>query len=168
MDRAAFEIFSAVVDLPPSEREAALLARCGDDAELLETLRELLEIDASGEADQIDEMVTSVVSTARQKVLAVEPGQKVGNYRVGRLLGTGGTAEVYFAAHRTLGTRHALKVLHHTSPELRERLLEEGRLQASLSHPGIVRVTDAVPVTGGTGLIMDCLLYTSPSPRDDR
>ena len=38
-------------------------------------------------------------------------GQQLGNYRVIRLLGEGGFAEVYLGVHVYLGTRAALKVM---------------------------------------------------------
>jgi len=78
-----------------------------------------------------------------------------GRYVVEGTLGSGGMADVWAVRHVHLGTSHALKVLHQTSPELRERLVEEGRLQARLTHPCIVRVTDVVVLLGGLGLIMD-------------
>ena len=39
-------------------------------------------------------------------------GQQLGNYRLTRLLGQGGFAEVYLGEHVFLGTTIAIKVLH--------------------------------------------------------
>jgi predicted ATPase/serine/threonine protein kinase len=86
-----------------------------------------------------------------------------GRYRVEGPLGSGGMATVWRVRHIALGTAHALKVLHNTAPEIRERLLEEGRIQARLQHPNIVRVTDVVALPGGVGLVMD--LVEGPSLR---
>ena len=49
---------------------------------------------------------------------------------------------VYEARHRTLGTRHAVKLLQVPDPVLRARLLREGRLQARLVHRNIVPVEE--------------------------
>ena|GEM_PF-1970195 len=79
-------------------------------------------------------------------------------YRVERWLARGGFAEVYVVVHVLLETTHALKVLRSATPTLRARLVDEGRIQARLRHPHIVRVTDVVDLVdhgGGLGLVMD-------------
>lgn len=48
-----------------------------------------------------------------------------------------------------------MKVLHAGGAVQRERLLREGRLQATLRHPGIVAVTDVVPLDAGLALVME-------------
>ena len=70
-------------------------------------------------------------------------GQRLGNYRLIRLLGTGGMASVYLAEHVHLGTQAAIKVLssHLQSNDL-ERFLAEARIIAHLEHPHIVRVLE--------------------------
>jgi predicted ATPase len=88
-----------------------------------------------------------------------------GRYEVERALGSGGMAEVWRVRHLELGSAHALKLLHRVgSPDLRRRLLEEGRAQAQLSHPNIVRVTDVVQLQGSLALVME--LVEGPSLRD--
>ena len=76
-------------------------------------------------------------------------------------LGQGGMADVYRARHLHLKTEHALKILHVARPDIRRRLLDEGRLQARLRHPNIVRVTDVILVGEAPGLVMD--LVEGPS-----
>ena len=62
-------------------------------------------------------------------------------YRIERVLGVGGMATVYLAAHRN-GSRVAIKILH---PELavqehhRERFVREAYVANSVEHPGSVR-----------------------------
>ncbi len=70
-------------------------------------------------------------------------GQQLGNYRLTRLLGTGGFAEVYLGEHVHLGTEAAIKVLH-TRLELEdaEAFRIEARTIARLKHAHIVRVLD--------------------------
>lgn len=86
----------------------------------------------------------------------MQPGQLIDQrYELLTLLGQGGQALVYRVRHRTLGTVHALKIVQHTSSSVRARLLEEGRVQASLRHPNVVNVTDVVEVDGQPGLIME-------------
>ncbi|TNE87569.1 MAG: serine/threonine protein kinase [Deltaproteobacteria bacterium] len=82
-------------------------------------------------------------------------GQIIDRYEVLRPLGEGGMAAVYLVRHTTLDSRHALKVLTLDRPGLRERLLQEGRMQAALEHDCAVTVTDVVDVDGAPGLIME-------------
>lgn len=92
--------------------------------------------------------------------MALNPGDIVGGYEVIGPLGTGGMATVYQARHTVLGSDHALKVLRQdlvAQVALRNRFLDEGRVQAQLRHPGIVRVTGIVSEPGVAGLVMDLL-----------
>src|SRR5436305_12006206 len=70
-------------------------------------------------------------------------GQQLGNYRLVRLLGQGGFAQVYLGEHLHLGTQAAIKVLHLTleSDDV-EHFRTEARTIARLMHPHIVRVLD--------------------------
>ena len=83
------------------------------------------------------------------------PGTEVDRYVVEGELGTGGVATVYRVRHVALQTVHALKVVHSASPTMRDRLLEEGRLQARLRHPNVVAVTDVLSVGGYPALLAD-------------
>jgi len=85
----------------------------------------------------------------------LRPGSRVDRYRVELPLGEGGMATVYRVRHESLGTVHALKVLHINSPAIRERLLAEGRAQALLSHNNVVAVTDILEVDGAPALLME-------------
>jgi tRNA A-37 threonylcarbamoyl transferase component Bud32 len=62
-----------------------------------------------------------------------------------RVIGHGGMGSVYEVRHTTLEIRRALKTLHpHLAddPEIVRRFLREGRNEARLEHPNIVRVYD--------------------------
>ena len=71
-------------------------------------------------------------------------------YRIERLLGRGGFAEVYLATHLELDVPRALKVLRKDAPGLGSRDLEdfnkrfqlEAQLGAMFDHPNLVRVYD--------------------------
>jgi eukaryotic-like serine/threonine-protein kinase len=86
----------------------------------------------------------------------VETGRIIdGRYEVERTLASGGMATVHVVRHLSLDSKHALKILHIPSPDIRERLLLEGRLQARLRHPNIVAVTDTLTIDGAPGLILE-------------
>jgi len=90
--------------------------------------------------------------------MSLQPGQPVDRFIVERELGEGGMATVYLVEHNLLGSRHALKVLDSellVNPRIRERFLAEGRIQAQLQHPNIVRVTDIVAADGLAALVME-------------
>ncbi len=70
-------------------------------------------------------------------------GQQLGNYRLIRLLGRGGSAHVYLGEHIYLKTQVAIKVLQERI-ETRdvESFLKEAQMVAALKHPHILRVLD--------------------------
>src|SRR2546423_1118336 len=71
-------------------------------------------------------------------------GQKTGNYRLMRLLGRGGFAEVYLAEHTYLDSFAAIKLLYVrvAQKDIATQFQQEGRMLAKLLHPHIVRVLD--------------------------
>ncbi len=91
----------------------------------------------------------------------LESGTVIDRYTIEGRLGNGGMAVVYRARHNQLGTLHAIKVLLMPAQAVRERLLQEGRVQATLRHPNIVTVTDVIEVGGSPGLVME--LVEGPS-----
>jgi WD40 repeat protein len=76
-------------------------------------------------------------------IVADRVGQQLGNYRLVRLLGQGGFAEVYLGEHIYLDTQAAIKVLHaQLAAEDEEQFRAEARTVAGLIHPHIVRILD--------------------------
>ncbi|MFT5200458.1 MAG: serine/threonine protein kinase, partial [Planctomycetota bacterium] len=85
-------------------------------------------------------------------------GSRLGQYRIVRLLGRGGMGEVYLAEHVILTTRHAVKLLpaeRSNNADFLARFHDEARVMARMSHPGIVRVTNADASEGRHFLVMD-------------
>ena len=75
--------------------------------------------------------------------MAGRVGQHLGNYRLLRLLGQGGFADVYLGEHLHLNTQAAIKVLHtHLTSHDIEPFRREARTIARLVHPHIVRILD--------------------------
>ncbi len=68
----------------------------------------------------------------------------VDRYVVEELIGEGGVAMVYKVTHLHLRSTHAMKVLSIRDPRMKARLIDEGRTQASLKHPNVLAVTDAL------------------------
>jgi len=66
-------------------------------------------------------------------------------YEIGDVIGEGGMGVVYSARHRALGKRFALKALRKDlarDHEIAARFMQEARTAASISHPGLVEITD--------------------------
>ena len=84
-------------------------------------------------------------------------GQQLGNYRLLRLLGKGGFAEVYLGEHIYLTTQAAIKVLlaNLGSQTDVEGFRREAETIAKLTHPHIVRVLDFDVEQGVPFLIME-------------
>src|SRR5437868_12309779 len=92
----------------------------------------------------------------RAPTMSDRTGQQLGNYRLIRLLGQGGFAEVYLSEHIHLGTPAAIKLLHtQLAGENIDVFRKEARTIAGLVHPHIVRVLE-FGVEGETPfLVMD-------------
>src|SRR5437762_6615088 len=70
-------------------------------------------------------------------------GQQFGNYRLIRLLGTGGYAEVYLGEHIHLKRQAAIKVLHTLlKDEQKANFLIEAQRLVDLAHSSIIQVFD--------------------------
>src|SRR5205085_8155041 len=83
-------------------------------------------------------------------------GQQCGNYRLVRLLGQGGYAEVYLSQHLRLNQQAAIKVLHaHLTESEAEHFQQEAQTISTLVHPSIIRVFDYDVQGGVPFLVMD-------------
>ena len=115
------------------------------------------------------------------------PGRLVaGRYRLQSQIGGGGMGAVWLAQDERLGRTVAVKqvltaagVSPEEADQQRQRAMREGRIAARLSHPHAISVYDValehdqpwlvmeyLPSRSLAAVLSDCLLYTSPSPRD--
>lgn len=83
-------------------------------------------------------------------------GHQFGNYRLLKLLGDGGFAEVYLGEHIHLGTHAAIKVLTTKLAEDEiEQFRNEARTMIDLKHPNVMRVHDFGFVDRVPFIVMD-------------
>jgi serine/threonine protein kinase/formylglycine-generating enzyme required for sulfatase activity len=136
------DLVSRALDLPDDQREAFLVAECGDDTELLDEARSWLEASESADTG----FLSPPESTRETPALGESaPGQTLvlGDYEVLEQIGEGGMARVYRGRSRRTGEAAAIKVISAHSG-LSERHLErfhrESLNQGRLNHPGIVPV----------------------------
>ena len=102
--------------------------------------------------------------------MTFEPGQKIGAYRIIRLLGQGGMGAVYEVEHEQLGVRYALKAFTLESGHvdiLKNKFLTEGKVLARLHDPHLVRVFDLNfdEATGIPYFVMELVLSEGGRPR---
>jgi serine/threonine protein kinase len=126
-------LFDAVVERPAQEREA-LVRASNEPADIQdEVLALLASNDTAGD----------FLSAPAPPTEPAAPGSTIGPYRINSTLGQGGMGIVYSAVDTRLHRVVALKLL---SPAIaaddrqRERLKQEARAAAALSHPGIATV----------------------------
>jgi serine/threonine protein kinase/tetratricopeptide (TPR) repeat protein len=134
-------IFHGALERPPDERERYVDEKCGADADLRESVLALLEHHASAEL-----------------MFAPEPDEsgdaghldRVGPYRIIRVLGQGGMGTVYLAQQDSpISRQAALKVIRPgmDSAQVLARFQAERQALELLDHPSIAKVLDA----GSTG-----------------
>ena len=102
--------------------------------------------------------------------MTFEPGQKIGSYRIIRLLGEGGLGAVYEVEHEQLGVHYALKAFTLENGHvdvLKNKFLAEGKVLARLHDPHLVHVFDLNfdEATGTPYFVMELVLSGDGRPR---
>jgi eukaryotic-like serine/threonine-protein kinase len=154
-------LFGKALDRPPSERLAFLAAECGDDQELFDAVRSLLDAEPAAGA-LIGESVAGFAPDLLARLAGEEEeeevggagdadddglaGRLVGPYRLVSELGRGGMGAVYLAerADGEFEKRVALKLVKRgmDTDEVLRRFRFERRVLAGLEHPNIARLYD--------------------------
>jgi len=152
VDRSALalELFDVLVELDAATRDARLAALSPDDPALADEVRRMLDADAraSGLLDRDPPAGAAVLAAvgSRESGAAGAEGRTLGPFTLRRLLGRGGMGEVWLAERADGDFRHqvALKLLKRgmDSDDMMRRFVQERRILADLSHPGIARFID--------------------------
>lgn len=140
--RRVMELFDEVCDLPPPERSTALDARCRGASELRVAVERMLELD-DGAAGDWDPGRGAAILAERLDDDAVP--ERIGAYRVHRVLGRGGMGVVYEAEQEDPRRPVALKVVRTdlVAPDAVRRFRHEAQILGRLQHPGIAQILEA-------------------------
>src|SRR5262249_46767411 len=162
--QAAADLFLEAGKLPPMEVDAFLKERCGCDENLRAHVRALLDErdapDAFGTlASRLKSLGADVHArgSGAHETVALDhgssggaaeevPGQTIGKFRLGELIGEGGFGRVWVAEQsEPVRRRVALKVLKAgmDSKEVLARFEAERQALAFMDHPHVAKVFDA-------------------------
>jgi eukaryotic-like serine/threonine-protein kinase len=134
-------IFLALADLTPSDREAMLRERCGDDRQLRAEVDAMLAtLDTPDEAFLDPARIPAIDMAAVDGPL--QPGTVLGDFLVLHAIGSGGMGVVYAAQQDRPRRTVAIKVLRRgfRHPEILKRFEREAEVLGRLQHPGIAQV----------------------------
>jgi serine/threonine protein kinase/Flp pilus assembly protein TadD len=135
-------VFDALLDLPPEEQLAFADRAAGDDPDIHAEVLRLLH------AHRREGFLESPPPGAGALLDAMAPAahvpERVGPWRIVRLLGRGGMGAVYLGerADGQFDQRAAVKLIQRAAPGILRRFLEERRILALLEHPGIARLLE--------------------------
>ena len=138
--------FDAVADLPGERREAWIVDNVADPKDRAKLMR-LLKI-ADSDQSILDAPVEDYARDLTSGAVLAEAlvGQRIGAFRLVRLLGQGGMAAVFLGAREDADFHQnvAIKLLRRgLYSELEQRLfLRERQVLASLNHPNVARLFD--------------------------
>ena len=138
------DLFDALADVPPADREPILNRRCADRGRLRSLVEQMLASHDAG----LGEFMNQPVMTPPPEIAPAEaPGipRRIGQYEVVRIIGEGGMGTVYEARQQNPRRTVALKVVKAGlgSSELRRRFEHEVHLLGRLQHPGIAHIYEA-------------------------
>ena len=140
------DLFKRSQQQPEAARDAWLDEHCGGDAALAREVRALLAAQR-GSHDILDHGAAGALrEMGHGESNADLSGQRIGAYRLLRLVGEGGMGSVYLAEREEgdFRQRAALKLVRadFLGDEARARFLRERRILAQLTHPHIAQLHD--------------------------
>ena len=171
--RLIWELYAAALKHEPTERSGYLNRACAD-PEVRARVAALLEshgLDIGPDQAEITQGMPAGAGASEADLV----GCRLGTYVIQRELGRGGMGVVYLAYDTHLARAVAIKALspaYSHSPRIRERLLNEAKMAAALSHPGIATVYALEEINGELYLVCEyvpgaplrALLETGPLP----
>jgi eukaryotic-like serine/threonine-protein kinase len=142
------ELFKAALDRDAAEWPTFLETECAGHSALRAEVESLLAHHRESDALLDQPAIASAAETFVASSLP--PGERVQQYRIESLIGTGGMGEVYLATDTELKRHVALKLVQRgmSTQEIFRRFRQEEEILAGLNHPNIAQLY-------GTGLTPD-------------
>ena len=140
------QLYLAALELPLPARAEFLSQACPNDPELRREVESLLAFE--GKADELLESPVWPGETTPPELRVMAEGAQLGVFRIGELLGCGGTGEVYRATDTRLHRDVAIKMLraeYAHQPDWLARFQREARALASLNDSHICALHDIGP-----------------------
>lgn len=154
-------IYHAALLHEPGERAAFVANECAGDPELESEVGSLLEFD--GQANAF--MQTSALNVAAKTLAASQETSEseskmddIGPYHFLKLIGEGGTGNVYLAVDTRLDRKVAIKILSVDFTEDVDRVSrfkQEARATSSLNHPNIVTIFEVGETEGRNYIVTE-------------
>jgi serine/threonine protein kinase/Tol biopolymer transport system component len=142
------------------ERAEIIGRACGEDEALRRDALSLLAADAACGNFMSEPALDALSHRVALEGWGLAPGDRIGAYTVGKLIGAGGNGEVWRAVDERLGREVAIKILlpHFAKdPDRLRRFADEARLAGALNHPNILTVYDVGEHRGMPFLVSECL-----------
>ena len=143
-------LFRTAIDRPADERDAYLTRVCDGDEDLRREVLSLLERDTAEDFIRDPIANAALAFTAKDDLT----GERIGPYRVKRLIGRGGMGDVYEAERDDEHFRQqvAIKIIKRgmDTDFVRDRFLRERQILATLDHPHIARLFDGGATPDGS------------------
>ena len=134
------QVFADAIQLSPETRAEFVARTCGEDDVLRADVLSLLEADTSSGEFLVSIALDKLAKEFTADGWSLRAGERVGAYVVDRLLGSGGSGEVWRARDERLGRDVAIKVLlpHYSRDAERvRRFAEEARAAGASSRRAI-------------------------------
>ena len=145
------ELVKSALERDPGEWPAFLDAACAGDVKLRAEVESLLRFQPRA-ARFIEQPAVQIAAGMLADSTALRPGDRLQQYRVESLIGTGGMGEVYLATDTELKRQVALKLVQRgmNTQEMLRRFRHEEEILAGLNHPNIAQLYGSGVTAEGT------------------
>ncbi len=137
-------VFLAALERPDADRSGFVVDACAGDAELRANVESLLasEEEAASFCETPAGGLLGVDRRACGLAARLQPGTRLGAYKISAFLAAGGMGEVYRARHTVLDRVVALKIISNELADAsgRRRLIREAQHASNLAHPNICTI----------------------------
>ena len=153
-------IFAEARQLPPDARPEFVARACGADDALQQEALGLLHADLASSEFMAQPALDRLAQGVASDGWGLQPGERIGAYTILKLLGAGGSGEVWRARDERLGRDVAIKILlPHVSSDAEHlrRFADEARMAGALNHANILTVYDVGEHQGIPYVVSECL-----------